>query len=128
MESAQQSALIQCRTAAGWTLTRGQSSITSPAHGGTLSRSQASSLPHTSLSFRGGELRAVVLRWMERARDCGSSAGMLVLGVLLGLWPALDGVWGFNLHAKHPTVYRGPGGSYFGYSVDFYQDSADSNT
>ncbi|XP_069392990.1 integrin alpha-8 [Paralichthys olivaceus] len=65
---------------------------------------------------------------MERVRDCGSSAGMLVLGVLLVLWPELDGVWGFNLHAEHPTVYRGPDGSYFGYSVDFYQDTADSNT
>ncbi|XP_062256232.1 integrin alpha-8 [Platichthys flesus] len=65
---------------------------------------------------------------MERARDFGSSAGVVVLGVLLVLWPARDAVWGFNLHAQHPTVYRGPDGSYFGYSVDFYQDSADSNT
>ncbi|XP_053289257.1 integrin alpha-8 [Pleuronectes platessa] len=64
---------------------------------------------------------------MERARDFGSSAGMVVLGLLLVLWPARDAVWGFNLHAEHPTVYRGPDGSYFGYSVDFYQDSADSN-
>uniref|UniRef100_A0A8D3DVG9 Integrin, alpha 8 n=1 Tax=Scophthalmus maximus TaxID=52904 RepID=A0A8D3DVG9_SCOMX len=36
--------------------------------------------------------------------------------------------WGFNLYAEHPTVYRGPDGSYFGYSVDFYQATTDSNT
>uniref|UniRef100_A0A671TSI0 Integrin subunit alpha 8 n=1 Tax=Sparus aurata TaxID=8175 RepID=A0A671TSI0_SPAAU len=53
-----------------------------------------------------------------------SSAGMFILGLL----SALDGVWGFNIYAEHPTVYRGPDGSYFGYSVDFYQASSDSNT
>uniref|UniRef100_A0A8C4EN12 Integrin, alpha 8 n=1 Tax=Dicentrarchus labrax TaxID=13489 RepID=A0A8C4EN12_DICLA len=36
--------------------------------------------------------------------------------------------WSFNLYAEHPTVYRGPDGSYFGYSVDFYQATPDSNT
>ncbi|XP_045901950.1 integrin alpha-8 [Micropterus dolomieu] len=65
---------------------------------------------------------------MEYVWDCVSSAGMFVLGVLSVLWPALNGVWSFNLYAEHPTVYRGPGGSYFGYSVDFYQATADSNT
>uniref|UniRef100_A0A8C5EH89 Integrin alpha-2 domain-containing protein n=1 Tax=Gouania willdenowi TaxID=441366 RepID=A0A8C5EH89_GOUWI len=39
-----------------------------------------------------------------------------------------DSVWTFNLYAEHPTVYRGPDGSYFGYSVDFYQAVTDSNT
>uniref|UniRef100_A0A8C7XLN5 Integrin, alpha 8 n=1 Tax=Oryzias sinensis TaxID=183150 RepID=A0A8C7XLN5_9TELE len=34
----------------------------------------------------------------------------------------------FNLYAEHPTVYKGPVGSYFGYSVDFYQATSDSNT
>ncbi|XP_030250142.1 integrin alpha-8 [Sparus aurata] len=61
---------------------------------------------------------------MERVWDSVSSAGMFILGLL----SALDGVWGFNIYAEHPTVYRGPDGSYFGYSVDFYQASSDSNT
>ncbi|XP_035483725.2 integrin alpha-8 [Scophthalmus maximus] len=65
---------------------------------------------------------------MERSWDCVSSAGMFLLGVLSVLLPALNGVWGFNLCAEHPTVYRGPDGSYFGYSVDFYQATTDSNT
>uniref|UniRef100_A0A8D3DBV4 Integrin, alpha 8 n=1 Tax=Scophthalmus maximus TaxID=52904 RepID=A0A8D3DBV4_SCOMX len=65
---------------------------------------------------------------MERSWDCVSSAGMFLLGVLSVLLPALNGVWGFNLYAEHPTVYRGPDGSYFGYSVDFYQATTDSNT
>uniref|UniRef100_A0A672Y676 Integrin alpha-2 domain-containing protein n=1 Tax=Sphaeramia orbicularis TaxID=375764 RepID=A0A672Y676_9TELE len=49
---------------------------------------------------------------------------MFILGVL----SALSGVWSFNLYSEHPTVYRGPDGSYFGYSVDFYQANSDSNT
>uniref|UniRef100_A0A7N6FJD8 Integrin, alpha 8 n=1 Tax=Anabas testudineus TaxID=64144 RepID=A0A7N6FJD8_ANATE len=61
-----------------------------------------------------------------RVRDCVSSAGMFIFGVLL--CPALKGVWSFNLYAEHPAVYGGPSGSYFGYSVDFYQASTDSNT
>lgn len=65
---------------------------------------------------------------MERVCDCASSAGMFFLGVMSVLWPALNGVLSFNLYAEHPTVYRGPDGSYFGYSVDFYQASSDSNT
>uniref|UniRef100_A0A3B4XZ78 Integrin subunit alpha 8 n=1 Tax=Seriola lalandi dorsalis TaxID=1841481 RepID=A0A3B4XZ78_SERLL len=36
--------------------------------------------------------------------------------------------WSFNLYAEHPSVYKGPDGSYFGYSVDFYQATTDSNT
>uniref|UniRef100_A0A8C5AZ44 Integrin, alpha 8 n=1 Tax=Gadus morhua TaxID=8049 RepID=A0A8C5AZ44_GADMO len=40
-------------------------------------------------------------------------------------WSAL---WSFNIQADRPAVYRGPGGSYFGYSVDFYQATAESNT
>ncbi|XP_076009857.1 integrin alpha-8 [Genypterus blacodes] len=65
---------------------------------------------------------------MERVRDCASSAGMFILGVLSVLCPLLTGVWSFNLYAEQPTVYRGPDGSYFGYSVDFYQATPDSNT
>uniref|UniRef100_A0A4W6DRW8 Integrin subunit alpha 8 n=1 Tax=Lates calcarifer TaxID=8187 RepID=A0A4W6DRW8_LATCA len=65
---------------------------------------------------------------MERVWDCVSSAGMFILGVLSVLWPALSGVWSFNFYAEHPTVYRGPDGSYFGYSVDFYQATTDSNS
>jgi len=53
---------------------------------------------------------------------------MFILGLLSVLWPALSGVLSFNLYAEHPTVYKGPDGSYFGYSVDFYQASPDSNT
>ncbi|XP_032375332.1 integrin alpha-8 [Etheostoma spectabile] len=65
---------------------------------------------------------------MERVWDSVSSAGMFILGLLSVLWPALNGVWSFNLYAEDPTVYRGPDGSYFGYSVDFYQPTSDSNT
>ncbi|XP_075872112.1 integrin alpha-8-like, partial [Nelusetta ayraudi] len=66
---------------------------------------------------------------MERAvRDLPPSSGVFVLGVLSLLWPAPIGVGSFNIHAEHPTVYRGPEGSYFGYSVDFYQASTDRNT
>lgn len=57
-----------------------------------------------------------------------SSSGMLVLGVLPLLWPAPSGVASFNIDAEHPAVYRGPQGSYFGYSVDFYRASTDRNT
>uniref|UniRef100_A0A3Q0S6V7 Integrin subunit alpha 8 n=1 Tax=Amphilophus citrinellus TaxID=61819 RepID=A0A3Q0S6V7_AMPCI len=64
---------------------------------------------------------------MERGWDSVSSAGMFILGVLSVL-SALNGVWGFNFYAEQPTVYRGPDGSYFGYSVDFYRAAADSNT
>lgn len=65
---------------------------------------------------------------MERAWDGVSSAGMFILGILWVLCPALNGVWSFNIYAEHPTVYKGPSGSYFGYSVDFYQATSDSNT
>lgn len=61
---------------------------------------------------------------MERVWDCVSCAGMFVLGLL----SVLNGVGSFNLYAEHPSVYKGPDGSYFGYSVDFYQASSDSNT
>ncbi|XP_040923620.1 integrin alpha-8 [Betta splendens] len=63
---------------------------------------------------------------MERSWDRVSSTGIFIFGALL--WPALRGVWSFNLHAERPTVYKGPSGSYFGYSVDFYQASTDSST
>ncbi|XP_068614310.1 integrin alpha-8 [Brachionichthys hirsutus] len=65
---------------------------------------------------------------MERASCSGSCAGMFVRVMLTMLCPALNGVWAFNIHAEHPTLYRGPEGSYFGYSVDFYQASNDRNT
>uniref|UniRef100_A0A3Q4AHF5 Uncharacterized protein n=1 Tax=Mola mola TaxID=94237 RepID=A0A3Q4AHF5_MOLML len=65
---------------------------------------------------------------MERVWDCVSSAGMFLLAVLSALWSAPNGVWTFNIYAEHPTVYRGPHGSYFGYSVDFYQATSDRNT
>uniref|UniRef100_A0A8C5ESR9 Integrin alpha-2 domain-containing protein n=1 Tax=Gouania willdenowi TaxID=441366 RepID=A0A8C5ESR9_GOUWI len=60
--------------------------------------------------------------------DRVGSTGMLTLGVLSLLCSTLSSVWTFNLYAEHPTVYRGPDGSYFGYSVDFYQAVTDSNT
>ncbi|XP_038125456.1 integrin alpha-8 [Cyprinodon tularosa] len=65
---------------------------------------------------------------MEPVWDCASSAGMFMLGLLSVLWPAPNRVWSFNLYAEHPTVYSGPDGSYFGYSVDFYQASPERNT
>lgn len=65
---------------------------------------------------------------MERMRDCISSVGMFILGLLAVLCPAPSAVWSFNLYAQHPTVYKGPDGSYFGYSVDFYQPTTDRNT
>ncbi|XP_032410543.1 integrin alpha-8 [Xiphophorus hellerii] len=74
-------------------------------------------MPRSLLSFR-----------MERVWDCASSAGMFMLGVLSVLWPAPNRVWSFNLYAEHPTVYSGPDGSYFGYSVDFYQANTERNT
>ncbi|XP_056090898.1 integrin alpha-8-like, partial [Rhinichthys klamathensis goyatoka] len=33
----------------------------------------------------------------------------------------------FNLDLEKPTVYNGPEGSYFGYSLDFYQPTQDRN-
>ncbi|XP_034030821.1 integrin alpha-8 [Thalassophryne amazonica] len=65
---------------------------------------------------------------MERAWDCASSFGMFTVGVLAVLWSLLTGVWSFNLYAEHPAVYRGPDGSYFGYSLDFYQATPNNNT
>ncbi|XP_011603981.1 integrin alpha-8 [Takifugu rubripes] len=66
---------------------------------------------------------------MERCVwDCVSSAGMFILALLSVFWTAPNGVWSFNIYAEHPTRYRGPDGSYFGYSVDFYQASTDRNT
>lgn len=65
---------------------------------------------------------------MECVWDSFSSAGMFILGLLAVLCPAPSEVWTFNLYAEHPTVYRGPDASYFGYSVDFYQATTDSNT
>ncbi|KAJ3597738.1 hypothetical protein NHX12_001255, partial [Muraenolepis orangiensis] len=59
----------------------------------------------------------------------GSFSQMTMGGCVLALWwPVFSGVWSFNIHADNPAVYRGPDGSYFGYSVDFYQATADSNT
>ncbi|XP_061572724.1 integrin alpha-8 isoform X2 [Cololabis saira] len=72
-------------------------------------------------------VRSLLPSRMEHVWDC-SSYGMFTLGILSALLPAPNGVWSFNLYAQHPTVYRGPAGSYFGYSVDFYQDSTDKNT
>uniref|UniRef100_A0A8C6SWF2 Integrin, alpha 8 n=1 Tax=Neogobius melanostomus TaxID=47308 RepID=A0A8C6SWF2_9GOBI len=65
---------------------------------------------------------------MECMRDFLSSVGMFMLGFLAVLCPAPSAVWSFNLYAQHPSVYKGPDGSYFGYSVDFYQPTADRNT
>uniref|UniRef100_H3DPZ4 Integrin subunit alpha 8 n=1 Tax=Tetraodon nigroviridis TaxID=99883 RepID=H3DPZ4_TETNG len=53
---------------------------------------------------------------------------MFILSLLSAFWTAPNGVWTFNIYAEHPTLYRGPDGSYFGYSVDFYQASTDRNT
>ncbi|XP_072316160.1 integrin alpha-8 [Eucyclogobius newberryi] len=65
---------------------------------------------------------------MERTPDFIPSARMFILGLFAALCPAPNAVWSFNLYAQHPSVYKGPDGSYFGYSVDFYHPSMDSNT
>ncbi|KAM8825876.1 integrin alpha-8 isoform 1-T1 [Synchiropus picturatus] len=63
---------------------------------------------------------------MGREWDCGSPGGIFILGLLSLLIPLP--VWSFNIYAQRPSVFRGPDGSYFGYSVDFYHASPDSST
>ncbi|KAH0626954.1 hypothetical protein JD844_002277 [Phrynosoma platyrhinos] len=55
------------------------------------------------------------------------------LGLLALLWLFMSGflpihlpVWTLNLQTGTPTVYSGPHGSYFGFALDFYQDSKGS--
>ncbi|XP_029143057.1 integrin alpha-IIb [Protobothrops mucrosquamatus] len=55
------------------------------------------------------------------------------LGSLVTVWPFLveflflcQRGWTINLHADAPTVYSGPPGSYFGFALDFFQDSKGS--
>ncbi|KAJ6660498.1 hypothetical protein lerEdw1_017495 [Lerista edwardsae] len=53
-----------------------------------------------------------------------SAEPFLPLWICLGdLLLLSSSVWTFNLHASAPTVYYGPNGSYFGFALDFYQDS-----
>ncbi|XP_039592315.1 integrin alpha-8 [Polypterus senegalus] len=40
----------------------------------------------------------------------------------------LTGINTFNLDVDNPTVYSGPEGSYFGYSVDFHRPASDHST
>ncbi|XP_031432760.1 integrin alpha-8-like [Clupea harengus] len=47
--------------------------------------------------------------------------------VLFALLSVLVGVTCFNLDIEKPSVYSGPEGSYFGYSVDFYRPNPDKN-
>ncbi|KAG5270913.1 hypothetical protein AALO_G00173700 [Alosa alosa] len=47
--------------------------------------------------------------------------------LLLPVISVLVGVTGFNLDTEKPSVYSGPEGSYFGYSVDFYRPNPDKN-
>uniref|UniRef100_A0A8C7VKG0 Integrin, alpha 8 n=1 Tax=Oncorhynchus mykiss TaxID=8022 RepID=A0A8C7VKG0_ONCMY len=54
--------------------------------------------------------------------------GGMLCRVVSVLWLVLSVVSGFNLHAERPAVYRGPEGSYFGYSVDFYRPTPESST
>ncbi|XP_043931058.1 integrin alpha-V [Protopterus annectens] len=44
----------------------------------------------------------------------------LIQKLLLFVLALLDGCVGFNLDVDIPTVYTGPSGSYFGFSVDFF--------
>ncbi|CAL8255953.1 unnamed protein product [Boreogadus saida] len=60
--------------------------------------------------------------------DCLSVSPRSFRGCVFVLWSVFSTVWSFNIQADRPAVYRGPGGSYFGYSVDFYQATAESNT
>ncbi|XP_034271937.1 integrin alpha-IIb isoform X1 [Pantherophis guttatus] len=55
------------------------------------------------------------------------------LDLLVMVWAFLMGFlflcqrgWTLNLHADAPTVYSGPTGSYFGFALDFFQDSKGS--
>nr|XP_056719720.1 integrin alpha-IIb [Euleptes europaea] len=55
------------------------------------------------------------------------------LGLLAPFWLCLVGglllyspVWTFNLHTDNPTFFSGPNRSYFGFALDFYQDSKGS--
>ncbi|KAG8139850.1 hypothetical protein E2320_002596 [Naja naja] len=55
------------------------------------------------------------------------------LDLLVMVWPFLmrflflcQRGWTLNLHADTPTVYSGPTGSYFGFALDFFQDSKGS--
>ncbi|XP_042330649.1 integrin alpha-IIb [Sceloporus undulatus] len=56
------------------------------------------------------------------------SLGLLALFWLLmgGFLPIYLPVWSLNFQAGAPIVYSGPHGSYFGFALDFYQDSKGS--
>lgn len=50
-----------------------------------------------------------------------------LLGCLLGL-SAVPSAWSLNLDPTKLTIYTGPNGSHFGFSLDFYKDSRGSVT
>uniref|UniRef100_A0A8C6VNW1 Uncharacterized protein n=1 Tax=Naja naja TaxID=35670 RepID=A0A8C6VNW1_NAJNA len=54
-----------------------------------------------------------------RKRERERKAGTMLRRALLFLFSGLC-AWGFNLDSKAPTVFVGPPGSFFGFSVDFY--------
>ncbi|KAM9850867.1 integrin alpha-V [Aulostomus maculatus] len=51
------------------------------------------------------------------------AAGRAAFGTLLLAWVHLHPSGSFNLDAENPSVYTGPEGSYFGFSVDFFKPS-----
>uniref|UniRef100_W5MWS7 Integrin subunit alpha 8 n=1 Tax=Lepisosteus oculatus TaxID=7918 RepID=W5MWS7_LEPOC len=65
----------------------------------------------------------------EAVRECCAESMNGVLFCLASYFcPVLIGVAAFNLDVEKPTVYSGPEGSYFGYSVDFHRPASDKNT
>lgn len=48
---------------------------------------------------------------------------VMVWAFLVGFLFLCQRGWTLNLHADAPTVYSGPTGSYFGFALDFFQDS-----
>ncbi|XP_058039830.1 integrin alpha-IIb isoform X2 [Ahaetulla prasina] len=51
---------------------------------------------------------------------------VMVLPILVGFLFLCQRGWTLNLHADAPTVYSGPTGSYFGFALDFFEDSKGS--
>lgn len=77
----------------------------------------------TSL-FKTFGLRYIRRNWVEAMHPC--SFRVFSRGFLLSFLVFCE-VAAFNLDLEKPTVYNGPEGSYFGYSLDFYQPTQDRN-
>lgn len=74
----------------------------------------------------GSPLHAVQPLWGLRPRPPLLPLPLLLaLLLLLLLLPPPPRVGGFNLDAEAPAVLSGPPGSFFGFSVEFYQPRPD---